>query len=113
MLVQAISKKQRVFLVKRQVAKLFSSRCFVCHRRFGKGFTFHHKYYIPEEKTYKDFKDPLDYQLYIIDIVRNNPTQFLLLCHRHHYSVENLKKFGALTLLRLLKAVKMSKQERD
>lgn len=95
---------------KQKLAKLprFKFRCYVCHRNFGKGFTFHHLWYVSGEPTYRDFKSSVDYQLAVLPYVERNPKQFLLLCHKHHHALENLKRFGRATRKRLLRAVSMS-----
>lgn len=101
-------KEPSYFPEKRKVAELFNSECFVCRRPFGKGFTFHHLRYIDGEKTYRDFDDNVDYQLYILPIVKSDPKRFLLLCKKHHSALEKLKRFKQETLARLLEAVKMT-----
>lgn len=90
---------------KEACAKLYGSRCFVCHKKFGKRFTFHHKDY--EEIT--TFYTDRDYHEKLYKDIRATPAKFLLLCNRHHYSIESLKKYNPKTLDRLIKAVKMSR----
>lgn len=102
-------KKEQVYDLKKETAKLFGFRCFVCLKRFGKGFLFHHKWYIEGEPVYKNFKDPLDYQLAVIPIVKKTPKQFYLLCHAHHHAVETLKRFKIDKYKRLLQVVKNSR----
>lgn len=104
-----MNRKEQVFKLKEEAAKKYGSKCFVCGRKFGKGFTFHHKYYVEGEKYYKDFANGEDYNEYIVKIVKRNPKQFLLLCYRHHFTVEMFKKYKKETLKKLLSAVKMSK----
>ena len=87
----------------------FKNRCYVCWKTFGKGFTFHHLNYIPGEPTYKDFTTTEGYNEFVLAIVEKYPTRFLLLCTKHHFAVEQLKKFGPDKRKRLLMALKMSK----
>lgn len=87
------TRKENVYELKKNTAKLFNSECFICHLPFGKGFAFHHRDYTKGEKTYRDFPNPLDYQEYIVVMVRKKPNQYFLLCHPHHYLVEKLKRF--------------------
>lgn len=76
---------------KRHVAKRFGIWYYVCHRRFGKGFAFHHKLYCTGEKKYSDFMTNYFYQKYILDIIEKRPGDFALLCQNHHRAVEILK----------------------
>ena len=108
-----MSRKEDVRAKKAIVAKLFGSECYVCHRKFGKGFTFHHLYYLPTEKYYKDFKNGDDYNEYIVEIVKKNPKQFLLLCKKHHIVVEWMLMYKPETFKRLLKAITISKKNRN
>jgi hypothetical protein len=103
-----VSRKEHIYKLKEKAAKKLGSKCYVCHRKFGKGFTFHHKYYVPGEKTYRDFENGDDYNEYIVKIVEKNPKQFLLLCFKHHFTIEQLKRFKKETLERIIKAVRMS-----
>lgn len=100
-----------LFAWKGRVANLkqFKGVCFVCHKKFGKRFLFHHLTYIEGEKTYRDFTNSEDYQRYILPIVEANPQRFMLLCHKHHSVLEKLKRFKEENLNRLIKAVKMTK----
>jgi len=90
-------------------SRLYGERCYVCHRRFGKGFTFHHKYYISDGTQATIYTDK-DYHKHIYKEIRKNPKQFLLVCNKHHYNIEKLKKYDTKKLDRLIKAVKMSQQ---
>lgn len=93
---------------KAEVAKLYESRCFVCHRKFGKRFTFHHLWYTPGEPIYRDFKSKQAYEAYLHPYILKHQDQFILLCTKHHFAVESLKRFKKANLNRLLKAVRMS-----
>ena len=88
-----MNKKEEIKKYKRQVATLFDSVCYVCNKKYGKNFHFHHLKYKDGELTYKDFKNNDDYQKYILPIIEQRPLDFELLCHKHHYLVEILKRF--------------------
>jgi len=105
------TKKIRVKKYKRQVALSipFKGKCFVCHKKYGKRFAFHHVTYKKEEKTYRDFNSNDNYQLYILPLIQKNPSDFKLLCHNHHYLVERLKLFRPERLERLFDVVSESK----
>jgi hypothetical protein len=102
--------KKESFKHKKQIAyKYFGGRCFVCHVNFKKGFLFHHLWYNPNEKYYADFGgDSVAYNEYLIPLIEKNPSQFLLLCKKHHHAVEALKKFSPDKLVRLIDAAMMS-----
>jgi hypothetical protein len=102
-------KKAEVMQQKRDVAQIFGGVCYVCGRKYGKGFNFHHKKYIEGEKTYRDFKNPLHYTLYVIAMVLVDPDRFVLLCRKHHISVEMLKRYKYETFWRLIQVVAMSR----
>lgn len=104
------SKRKETKKYKRQVAILFDSVCYVCGKKYGKRFSFHHKRYRQEERTYKDFKNNDNYQVYILQIIQQRPQDFELLCHKHHYLVEILKKFKPERLERLFCVVRRSVQ---
>jgi len=104
-----MNKKETVKKYKRQIAmELFSSECYVCHKRYGKNFHFHHLTYRVGEKVYSDFKNNDDYQLYILPIIENRNLDFELLCNKHHYLVEQLKRFRHERLERLFDVVRRS-----
>ena len=105
-----MNKKEMVKKYKWQVATLFDSECYVCGKRYGKNFQFHHLTYRGNEKTYKDFKNNDDYQLYILPIIEGAPIYFELLCHKHHYLVEQLKRFKPERLDRLFDVIRRSKE---
>ena len=98
-------KKPSWWKEKESVAKLFQSRCYVCHKRFGKKFTFHHLHYEDITTIYRD----KDYHEKLYKDIRRHPAQFLLVCNRHHYAIENLKRYSKPIFDRLVKAVEMSR----
>lgn len=94
---------------KRATAKIYGSKCFVCLKPFGKGFAFHHLWYLPNEKIYKDFKTGAEYEKHVIKEILNNPKRFILLCKKHHSAVEIMKRYKPETMERLYSAVTMSR----
>jgi len=104
-----MNKKETIKKYKRQVAALFNSKCYVCHKKYGKNFHFHHLSYMDNEKTYEDFSNNDDYQLFILPIVEDRALEFELLCHKHHYLVEQLKRFRSERLERLFDVVRRSR----
>ena len=91
----------------RELAKYpeFSNRCFVCHRTRGKGFIFHHLYYTEGSYTYRD----KNYHKHLITDIKAHPEQFLLVCHKHHFVIEVMKKYLPETFIRLMVAVSLSR----
>ncbi len=89
-----MNQRQLLKVEKQKVALLprFKNRCFVCWKKFGRGFTFHHLWYRDDEPYYSNFKDSTKYQLALLPYVKKRPTQFLLLCKVHHHFVEWGKK---------------------
>ncbi len=88
-----MNKKEYTEKYRRQVAELFSSVCYVCDKKYGKRFHFHHVRYRDNELVYSDFNSNDNYQLYVLPIIQNRPLDFELLCNKHHYLVEILKQF--------------------
>lgn len=100
-------KKNEIKLLKKTMAKKFKSRCFICHKKFGKGFAFHHKWYDGCEPDYRN-KDA--YWSYVADQIRKNPGQFRLLCKAHHYLIDRyLKKMSDSKFRRVCKVRRESK----
>ncbi len=68
--------------------KYYKNRCYVCHRKFGKGFAFHHLWYESDDAIYKNFKSPDLYHQALMPLIISNTKRFLLLCKGHHRYVE-------------------------
>ena len=85
-----LSKASVIKNTKRNLARLFKSRCFICHKPFGKGFAFHHKWYDGGEPEYKLYN--MLYWNYVFNQIRTNPKQFRLLCKAHHYLIDRYLK---------------------
>lgn len=76
-------------LNKEQVAKkYFKNRCYVCRRKYGKYFQFHHLWYIDNDITYHSFNDTKKYNDALMPLIIQNRKRFLLLCRAHHKYVE-------------------------
>lgn len=95
---------------KRDVAAMpqFDLKCYVCHKKFGKWFVFHHKRYLTSDKIYSNFKDSYAYNEYVLPVIKSDPNRFTLLCRKHHKMVEILKSFKPERLDRLINIVKQS-----
>lgn len=99
-----VSRQSQARDLKTQLARhhRFKSRCAICHTKRSKsGFTFHHLWYNNNEKTYKDFRDPLAYYEYLGPIIRANPKQFVYLCSDHHQALERICRYGEKNWKRL------------
>ena len=101
------TKKKRIRDEKRRLAKLYKSECYICHKKFGKGFLFHHIRYVEGERTHSDFKDSDTYNEYLCPIIEGRPKGFLLLCRNHHHILEWLKRLLPDKRQRLYRAVNM------
>ena len=105
-----IQKKTVVESNKRQIAeKLFGNVCYVCNTKFSKYFVFHHKKYDKDELTYRDFKNSVDYNNYILKIIKKKPADFALLCRKHHRTIEILKRFSPYRFERIAELVRESR----
>ena len=105
-----VTKRDMAFEQMQKVARnrRFHSRCFVCWKKFGKGFHFHHLFYVDGEPVYSDYSNSTDYRIAIIPYIRKNPKQFLLLCTAHHRMVEWLAKMGNVKFRRLTRARRLT-----
>lgn len=110
-----MNKQEKILLVgiKRDLAfgnRRFKQGCFVCHASQSKGgMTFHHLYYLKNEKTYSDFKNPLEYYEYLAPFIRHQPERFLYVCNIHHQAITRLRRWRGANLNRLIKAVRMTR----
>ena len=108
-----MNKRQKILNIKLNLARhpRFNSKCYVCHKKFTKkgGFSYHHLWYNPGQKYYKDFADPLQYNIELKKQVNSNPEQFLLVCSKHHMAIERLKRWNMQTRKRLYKAVDLTR----
>ena len=72
---------------------------------------FHHLVYDENKKSHKDFKNNLDYQLYILPIVLQRIEDFQYLCRSDHWKVTRASKsaYTRQCLERLVKVVRETK----
>jgi len=103
-----MNKTKRIKNEKKETAKFFKSRCYICRRPFGKRFLFHHKKYIEGERIHSDFKSTTDYNEYILPRIKKDKKRFLLLCSGNHQTLERIKRMRPENRKRLYRAVKMS-----
>ena len=109
-----MNQRERLLALKADLARhpRFRSRCYICHCKKSKsGFTFHHIVYADWEKTYSDFKNPLEYYEYLAPIIVNAPERFLYLCSDHHQALERMARWGK-NLPRLIRAVRLTQRAR-
>ena len=99
------------FNIKTELAKLYKSRCYVCHKKFGKRFAFHHLWYIDNDVIHRNYKGNSEkYHKDLKPLILDNPKRFMLLCNTHHHYItwgakfKDIKKWN-----RYLKAVRMSR----
>ncbi len=71
---------------KKKIAiELFQGSCYVCRRKYGKYFGFHHKDYEEDDLKSTDFRGTIWYHCYLLEIVLNHPERFWLLCNKCHF----------------------------
>jgi len=92
--------------------KPYLSRCQVCRKPFGKGFTFHHKWYINDDAKHGDFKSSLEYYKALAPYIFEEPGRFSLLCRNHHYFVEWGISLNDESFERFVKLVRECKRKR-
>lgn len=85
--------------------KYFFSKCYICERKFGKYFQYHHLWYEPNEKKYSDFPDSNLYWEYVCEKIIENPERFLLLCRICHSRID--RKRGGLSRMKADKVVRL------
>lgn len=106
-----MSRQEELFQRRKEVAnKYFGGVCFFNSKeKFGKGFQFHHIEY-EDDKKYSEFKNPLDYQEYILKQIEKDPDRFICTCKKHHGVIERiLRKMPRLTLMKLVLITLLSK----
>ena len=108
-------KKKHGDVIKAQMAfKIeYNNRCYVCHKKFGRGFAFHHLWYLQKDEVhYKDYNSSKKYNEALSKLIINNPRRFLLLCRPHHHYIEwgrNLTRKNPDKFLRFIDAVNKTK----
>ena len=91
-------------------AVYFENRCYICHKKYGKGFGIHHIRYTPGEKTYKDFFTSESYHEYLRESIAQRPQDFALLCKAHHFTIEQMKRYKPDRLERLISLLNRSRE---
>ncbi len=91
----------------------YNNKCFVCHKKFGRGFAFHHLWYLKNNEVhYKDYKNSKTYNEDLAKQIKKNPSRFLLLCRVHHHYIEwgrNICRKNPEKFLRFIEAVNKTK----
>ena len=100
-----MNKQQKIYQKKLELAPLFGSKCGICHKRFGKGFVYHHVNYFDNGTVYSD----KEYHDKIYIEIQKNPENFMLLCKKDHFILEMLKRMNPKRFNRLVKAVRRSR----
>lgn len=85
--------------------KYYNGKCFVCEKKFGKAFQFHHLWYENNEKKWNDFTNQNDYWEYVHTKIKLNPKRFRLLCKMCHWRID--KKRGGLSRMKKDKVVRL------
>jgi hypothetical protein len=84
--------KKTIHPIRKEKAKvadeLYANKCFLCNKKFGKYFSYHHLNYREDRKTYKDFGDTIQYHKYVLPEIKGQPERFILLCRGHHDILE-------------------------
>ena len=111
------TQQEKVNEIKRKLARMpaFRKGCAVCRTKWHKrGMTFHHKWYVPSEKTHSDFQPGsagmLQYYRYITPIIMENPKRFAYLCNPHHQSITKLLQFNVDKQDRIFRLVRESRK---
>ncbi len=87
---------------RKKVSNLFDGHCYICLKKFGKNFHFHHIEYRTEELKHSDFNSFFKYNSYVLPIIETMPDKFALLCHKCHrllgflQSIKNDSRFERL-----------------
>ena len=99
-------KTEAALILGKLAKQYYNNKCYVCHRKFGKGFALHHMWYYAEyEVRHSDYKDRNHYYRDLEALVHNYPTRFALLCKNHHFLVERMAAMKPLTWSRLIEIV--------
>jgi len=93
--------------------EFYDNKCYVCQKKFGKYFQFHHLWYHDDEKIYSDFKRQKDYWKYVVYAIMEEPERFMLLCRTCHSRIDKrrggIKRMKVDKVVRLFIAVLLSK----
>ena len=100
--------------IKEKLAKkpTFKSRCKICHcKQHKRGMTFHHRWYLKNEKSHKNFTNPLEYYQYVRPLICDQPKRFSYLCNSCHQAVTKLHRWKPIKRNRLIKEVRATRYE--
>ena len=86
-----LSKKDIIKERRMEASILFHSECYLCHKKYGKNFQFHHITYRENEKKHSDFDSYYEYTMYVVSIICKRPDDFALLCKTCHYLITILQ----------------------
>jgi hypothetical protein len=105
------SEKQTIYELKDTVAPLFGSRCFITGARLTKEHTlsFHHLWYLPNEKRYKDFPNTIEYHRYLIPLIIKNPKRFILVEPKIHHIIGQMARWSPKKFNKIVKVVRLTK----
>lgn len=78
--------------LKEETAKIFNNKCIGCNKKYEPSFAFHHMYYVDGEKIYSDFDSTVQYNLYVLPIVKENSHRFRLVCCECHKIITDSRK---------------------
>jgi hypothetical protein len=94
--------------------EFYSNRCYVCQKKFGKYFQFHHLWYYTDEQVFSDFSNPKKYWAYVSQRIMEEPNRFMLLCKICHSRIDKrrggLKRMKPDKTARLFIATMLSKE---
>lgn len=106
-----MNKIKETKIEREETAKLFDSCCYLCLKKFGKKFHFHHIGYRVDEKKHSDFDSHYEYTMYILPIIEKNPDRFSLLCMTCHYLITILQ--GIKSQDRFNRVVELARNSRN
>lgn len=93
--------------------EFYRNRCYVCQKKFGKYFQFHHLWYNENELIWKDFKNQKEYWNHVCYEIMEQPERFMLLCKTCHSRIDKprggLKRMKEAKIVRLFVASLLSK----
>ncbi len=80
------SKVDPVLIEKKKIAiELYYGVCYICRKKYGKGFLYHHKEYEDEDLKSDDFASTIWYHCYLLELILQQPERFRLFCRNCHF----------------------------
>ena len=114
-----MSRKKDARPLMNEMAEILLAECYVCGEKYynkwgkprvHKGWVVHHVWYNKNDLRYADFKNQYDYWAYLLPQVKvRHNDGFLLLCGKHHQTVERLANWNSWRFRRLLRAVERTR----